>query len=80
MEQQRVWRRIDADLFRFTTTDGRDLHMALMSAFEDSAVTAPALDIDQVRWALTGAGWDEPLDDAALQRALAQLARFLGEK
>jgi len=54
MEQQRVWRRIDADLFRFTTTDGRDLHMALMSAFEDSAVTAPALDIDQVRWALTG--------------------------
>ncbi len=76
MEQQRVWRRIDADLFRFTTTDGRDLHMALMSAFEDSAVTAPALDIDQVRWALTGAGWDEPLDDAALERALAQLTSW----
>lgn len=76
MEQQRVWRRVDADLFRFTTTDGRDLHMALMSAFEDSAVTAPALDIDQVRWALTGTGWDEPSDDAALERALAQLTSW----
>ena len=42
MEHQRVWRRVDGDLFRFTTTDGRDLHMALMSAFDDSAVTAPA--------------------------------------
>jgi uncharacterized protein (TIGR02677 family) len=76
MEHQRVWRRVDGDLFRFTTTDGRDLHMALMSAFEDSAVTAPALDIDQVRWALTGTGWDEPPDAVALQRALAQLTSW----
>ncbi len=76
MEYQRVWRGVDGDLFRFTTTDGRDLHMALMSAFEDSAVTAPALDIDQVRWSLTGTGWDEPFDDAVLQRALAQLTSW----
>ena len=46
MEHQRVWRGIDAGLFRFTTTGGRGLHMALMAVFEDSAVTAPALDID----------------------------------
>ena len=50
--------------------------MALMSAFEDSAVTAPALDIDQVRRALSETGWDEPLDDAALQRAMAQLTSW----
>jgi uncharacterized protein (TIGR02677 family) len=76
MEHQRVWRRLDADLFRFTTTDGRDLHMALMSAFDDSAVTAPALDIDHVRRALAGTGWDEPVDDVALQRAMAQLTSW----
>ena len=76
MEHQRVWRRVDGDLFRFTTTDGRDLHMALMSAFDDSAVTAPALDIDQVRSALDATGWDEPVDEAALQRALAQLTSW----
>lgn len=74
--ERRAWRGIDAELFRFTTTDARDLHMALMSAFEDSAVTAPALDVDQVRWALTRTGWDEPCDDIALQRALAQLASW----
>jgi uncharacterized protein (TIGR02677 family) len=76
MQHRRVWRGVDADLFRFTTTDGRDLHTALMVAFEDSAVAAPALDIDQVRRALVAVGWDEPTDDAALDRALTQLTAW----
>ncbi len=76
MEHQRVWRSVDADLFRFTTTDSRDLHLALMSAFENSAVTAPALDIDQTRSALTAIGWDEQTEDVSLERALAQLASW----
>jgi hypothetical protein len=61
----RVWRSVDADLFRFTTTELRDLHVALMAAFEEVAVLVPALNLDQVRSALVGIGWDEPLDDTA---------------
>lgn len=76
MEHQRVWRALDADLFRFTTTEGRELHTALMAALEDSAVAAPALDIDQVRRALSAVGWDEPTDDLALDRALGQLTTW----
>src|SRR5437660_12282769 len=64
---------MDADLFRFTTTDLRDLHVAVMSAFEQAAVLAPALSLDQVRAALATTGWDEPADDDTLQRALASL-------
>ena len=66
MAPRRVWRAVDADLFRFTTTDLRDLHVALMTAFEDAAVLAPALNLDQVRAALAAAGWDEPLGDDVL--------------
>ncbi len=73
MAQPRPWRSIDPDLFRFTTTDLNALHVAIMAAFEESAVLAPALNIDQVRGALSRAGWDEPTDDDALQRALAAL-------
>jgi uncharacterized protein (TIGR02677 family) len=76
VEHRRIWRGLDADLFRFTTTDGRDLHTAVMSAFEHSAVTAPALDIDQVRRAVHAVGWDEPGDDGALERALHQLTTW----
>jgi uncharacterized protein (TIGR02677 family) len=76
MQHRRVWRGLDADLFRFTTTEGRELHTALMAAFEDSAVAAPALDIDQVRRALAAVGWDEPTDDLALDRALRQLTAW----
>lgn len=68
-----MWRAADPDLFRFTTTDLRDLHLALMTAFDSAAVLAPALNLDQVRTALAGAGWDEPVDDDSLQRALAAL-------
>jgi uncharacterized protein (TIGR02677 family) len=73
MAVQRVWRSIDADLFRFTTTDLREQHLALMAAFEEAAVLAPALNLDQVRTALSDVGWDEPIDDAVLERALSSL-------
>lgn len=76
MQHQRIWRGVDSDLFRFTTTESRELHIALMAAFEDSAVAAPALDIDQVRHALAAIGWDEPTDDLAVDRALRQLTAW----
>lgn len=64
---------MDADLFRFTTTERRDLHIAVMAAFEQSAVLAPALNLDQLRAAVARVGWDEPLDDDGLQRVLTSL-------
>jgi uncharacterized protein (TIGR02677 family) len=69
----RIWRSVDADLFRFTSTELRELHVAVMAAFEDAAVLAPALNFDQVRAALTSIGWDEPLPDELLRRALESL-------
>lgn len=73
MAERRPWRAVYGDLFRFTTTDLRDLHVAIMAAFEQAAVLAPALNLEQVRTAVAGTGWDEPLDDDGLQRALASL-------
>ncbi len=73
MAERRIWRGVDADLFRFTTTDLRELHLGLMAAFEEAAVMAPALNLDQVRTALTTIGWDEPTADDLLQRALSSL-------
>ena len=73
MAERRSWRRVDDELFRFTTTGLHQLHVALMAAFEQAAVLAPALNIDQVRAALVGTGWDEPADDETLQRALTSL-------
>ena len=73
MTDRRLWRGADADLFRFTTTELRELHLALMTAFEEAAVMAPALNVDHVRTALAGTGWDEPVDDEVLDRALASL-------
>lgn len=70
---KRPWRSVDADLFRFTTTDLRDLHVAVMAAFEDAAVLAPALNLDQVRTAVAALGWDEPLPDDALSATLSSL-------
>ncbi|MDQ1399361.1 MAG: hypothetical protein QOK20_1293 [Acidimicrobiaceae bacterium] len=64
---------MDAELFRFTTTDLRDLHIAVMTAFEQAAVLAPALNLDHVRAALARVGWDEPVADDGLQRVLAGL-------
>jgi uncharacterized protein (TIGR02677 family) len=71
--ERRPWRSIDEELFRFTTTDLRELHVAVMTAFEQAAVLAPALNLDGVRTALADAGWDESTDDEALQRVLASL-------
>ncbi|HVM01511.1 MAG TPA: TIGR02677 family protein [Acidimicrobiales bacterium] len=73
MPERRPWRVVDAELFRFTTTELHDLHVAVMAAFEQAAVLAPALNLDQVRTALAAGGWDEPTDDDTLQRALASL-------
>lgn len=73
MSQLRPWRAADPDLFRFTTTELRDLHIGLMSAFDQAAIVAPTLNLDQVRGALRTAGWEELVDDASLQRALAAL-------
>jgi uncharacterized protein (TIGR02677 family) len=64
---------VDPDLFRFTTTDLRELHVALMTTFEDVAVLVPALNLDQVRRALAKTGWDEPVNDDTLNRALESL-------
>ncbi len=71
--ERRPWRTVDADLFRFTTTDLRELHVALMAALEQAAVLAPALNLDQVRAALATVGWDEPTTDDTLQGALKSL-------
>jgi hypothetical protein len=43
MSQHRPWRDADPDLFRFTTTELRDLHIALMTSFDQSAILAPAV-------------------------------------
>lgn len=76
MAERRPWRQVDGDLFRFTTTELRELHVAVMSAFHEAAVLAPALNLDQVRGALAAAGWDEPLTDDALQQTLESLVRW----
>jgi uncharacterized protein (TIGR02677 family) len=64
---------VDADLFRFTTTDLQDLHLAIMTTFEQAAVLAPSLGLDQIRSCLEREGWDDPISDEVLQRALASL-------
>jgi len=58
--EYRPWRAVDPDLFRFTTTDLQSLHVAVMAAFEQSAVLVPAMNLDQVRAALAQTDWDEP--------------------
>lgn len=65
---------MDADLFRFTTTDLQDLHLAVMTAFEQAAVLAPTLGLEEVRAALGKVGWDDPIPEEALQRCLSSLA------
>jgi uncharacterized protein (TIGR02677 family) len=71
--QPRPWRTVDPDLFRFTTTELNSLHVAIMTAFDDAAVLAPALGLEEVRSALDSVGWDTPTDDDSLGRALASL-------
>ena len=71
MSQLRPWRAVDPDLFRFATTELRDPHIGLMSAFDQAAMVAPAP--NQVRGALRTVGWEASVDDASLQRALAAL-------
>lgn len=72
----RPWRELDADLFRFTATDLRELYVAVMTAFERSGVLAPTLNLDGVRVALRTVGWDEPLADDQLVAALGSLTQW----
>lgn len=74
--ESRPWRAVDADLFRFSTTELRELHLAIMFALEQAAVLAPALNLDDGRAALAAAGWDEPTSDEALQAALRALTAW----
>ena len=76
MTSQRPWRGVDRNLFGFATSPLHELHVALMAAFEDAAIVAPALNIDQVRGALDRSGWDEPVDEPVLVRALAALVEW----
>jgi uncharacterized protein (TIGR02677 family) len=63
-------------MFRFTTTDLRALHVAVMAAFEQASVLAPALNLDAVRVALAATGWDEPTDGPGLQQTLTSLTQW----
>lgn len=73
MSARRPWREATRDLFTFATTDRRDVHIAIMTVFEDGAVLGPSMTFDQIRSGLVDLGWDEPLDDAELDRALGAL-------
>ena len=73
MTEQRQWRGADADLFRFTTTERRDLNIAVMTAFERASTLEPALNLDRVREGLAVVGWDLPLEDSALEQVLDAL-------
>lgn len=73
MSSTRPWRGIEPSLFQFTTTPLADLHIAIMSAFEQASVLSAALNTDQVRAELGRVGWDEPVSDDALQSALHSL-------
>lgn len=69
----RPWRSVDPDLFRFTTTDLRELHIGIMAAFEWAGVLSPVLRLDGVRRALREVRWDEPVSDEQLLAALGSL-------
>lgn len=69
----RPWRSVDPDLFMFTTTGLRDLHVAVMAAFDEAAVLSPALNLDHVRTGIAQLGWDEPVTDDALSQTLGSL-------
>jgi len=73
VDESRIWRHVDASLFQFTTTSLSDLHMAIMSAFEQASVLMPALNLDQTRAQLGRVGWDEPVSDDTLHSALSSL-------
>lgn len=72
----RPWRLLSRDLFTFATTDLRELHTAVLAAFDDAAVLQPALRLEQVRALLADSGWDEALDDDRLRQTLAQLVEW----
>lgn len=74
--EQRVWRGVDGDLFQFTTTERRELNVAVMAAFDRAATLDPALNLDRVRAALADVGWDLPVEADVLQRTLEALVEW----
>lgn len=70
---ERQWRQADADLFRFSTTDRRDLNLAVMIAFERASTLEPALNFDAVQHGLVAAGWDSTVDDGTVHQVLEAL-------
>lgn len=73
MTTTRPWRGVGRELFAFATAERRDLYIAVMAVFEDAAVLRPSMNFDRVSAGLVERGWDEPLDPAELDHALAQL-------
>lgn len=78
-EYERIWQGLDSELFRFATTERRELHIALLLAFEYASALEPALGVDGVRASLAARGWHEPVADALLHESLTYLteARLL---
>jgi len=73
---ERPWRRLPPDLFRFATTELRELHTAVLAVFDDAAVLQPALRLEHVRSGLDAAGWDDAVDDDRLRAVLGQLVEW----
>lgn len=72
----RLWRQIRPELFRFSTTDRHDLHIALMLVFDEAAILQPALAIDDVRRGLATLGWDGGQEETVLADGLRQLTEW----
>ena len=72
-DKRSVWRGIDDALFQFTTTQSSEIHLALMTVFEQASVLMASLNIDTIRAELIAIGWDEPLADETLTRSLDAL-------
>lgn len=69
------FQRVPQEMFRFTTTEGADLHTATLHAFgEANERLETALTFDEVRDRLRGVGWYAPLPDDELAYTLKQLA------
>lgn len=73
---ERPWRVVPRDLFTFTTTELHELHVAVMVAFDETAVFQPSMNLEQVNAALEAVGWNDPVSDDQLHQVLAQLVRW----
>lgn len=72
-----TFQRIPPEMFRFTTTEGADLHTATLHAFgEANERLETALTFDEVRDRLRSVGWYAPLSDEELTYTLKQLVAW----